>query len=534
MRDISYYKFIVKYSDLLIHIGKDMAKLMSKEMKDSKWLSMRKNEYLHKLEDFVNDKEIYDQYEDFIVERMVLLGDTFYSQINKFFNLVNDKNGTHYEYINKYVTCEGELGEIIKKTEHAIEWYSHGMDMNCSFCRFLEDEGREIKNNVEFYAALLLRELEEAYELFSNPSMMPDYYLEISEEYMLLLKASIEHGVEFVVRNDSNDIICEEKKVGLCNYYSCVSTSSEEHMKVIKNSKTNKSEITGICLKDKKEVNKENKILDKLMDEVLDGETKKGKFIRRIKLIWKYITMPFIFIFEHIHDFFKYKEWKYLFKKKSKKKKEKKPKVKKEKVIKEKIKKEKIKKVRKEKISKPRKTFNFKIKLPKIKLDIGNLKDLLILVIPLVMILLVPSGAFLKIIEIIIEVGNAIMTKCYSEFFITKLIFSMPGFEGFLVIFSFLLKLVFGVVFAIVEFVLMVVSFILLFVLGLGLNILALIIQFAIPILIVLYIVLMIIRMVKKGYKWSDIIVSLLVLGLLVFLCFVFFILYKESVLANK
>jgi hypothetical protein len=90
------------------------------------------------------------------------------------------------------------------------------------------------------------------------------------------------------------------------------------------------------------------------------------------------------------------------------------------------------------------------------------------------------------------------------------------------------------VVFAIVEFVLMVVSFILLFVLGLGLNILALIIQFAIPILIVLYIVLMIIRMVKKGYKWSDIIVSLLVLGLLVFLCFVFFVLYKESVLANK
>ena len=88
MQDMSYYKFIVKYSDLLIHVGKDIAKLMSKEMKDSKWLSMRKNEYLHKLEDFVNDKEIYNQYEDFIVERMVLLGDTFYSQINKFFNLL--------------------------------------------------------------------------------------------------------------------------------------------------------------------------------------------------------------------------------------------------------------------------------------------------------------------------------------------------------------------------------------------------------------------------------------------------------------
>ena len=29
-------------------------------MKDSKWLSMRKNEYLHKLEDFVNDNQNMD------------------------------------------------------------------------------------------------------------------------------------------------------------------------------------------------------------------------------------------------------------------------------------------------------------------------------------------------------------------------------------------------------------------------------------------------------------------------------------------
>lgn len=94
MRDVAYYKFIAKYAEILLHVGKDIDAIASNDYSndnnDEAWLSKRKTEYLLKLEDFINDNEIYMQYEEFIVEGLVKLGDIFYSQTNKFFILENN------------------------------------------------------------------------------------------------------------------------------------------------------------------------------------------------------------------------------------------------------------------------------------------------------------------------------------------------------------------------------------------------------------------------------------------------------------
>ncbi|MBR3890531.1 MAG: hypothetical protein IKJ30_00490 [Bacilli bacterium] len=532
MRDVAYYKFIAKYAEILLHVGKDIDAIASNDYSndnnDEAWLSKRKTEYLLKLEDFINDNEIYMQYEEFIVEGLVKLGDIFYSQTNKFFILENNDKGKgkHYKRINKDILTNGELHDVINRNVDNIKWYSESIDKGYSFNSFFEDNGSNIEYDIDFYNALLLKELEEGYEALTNPSLMPDFYLNGASEYNKLLFNCVEKGVEYVVRNDSKDIICDEKKgESHSTYFVCKSTPSKENISTLKEEETSKSYINGICSRSVKLDKKTSKMVDKLMDD----ESKKDKFLKVFKKIWHFIILPFVFIYKGIRDFFKYKKWKGLFKKKNKTKK-----IKKEKIVKQKEIEVKNKKDKKIKVKKERKKFNFNFRLPVINFDITFLKDLLILIIPIILILLVPSGAFLAFIEFLLDMADKLMGVCYSGFFITKAIFSLPGFEGFLVIFSFLLKLVFGVIFAIVEFVLLIGSFILSLLTAIILYVLSLVIQFIIPILILAYLVYVIIKMVRKEYKLKQIIISLLVLVLLIVSCVIFFMLYKESVLANK
>ena len=42
------------------------------------------------------------------------------------------------------------------------------------------------------------------------------------------------------------------------------------------------------------------------------------QFLKVFKKIWHFIILPFVFIYKGIRDFFKYKKWKGLFKKKNK------------------------------------------------------------------------------------------------------------------------------------------------------------------------------------------------------------------------